>query len=201
MWGTVGIRTQGQRAPHAHLELDSGARVSGPPAVTFVRGLESQGAAAAVGLEEEPHLMVGADDEVWDRGAREAVGRQSVRGVTPPRCRSPALTPGAPRLVHRGWDPHCRPLQPRAGPRPTRACSPGICALTLLPAGVMRAVYTQATGAARVDRRRDTEPHPRGPAFLLGSRAPPFPAETHAPTHEATLSIPPAPQGHVLSEE
>lgn len=52
-------------------------------AVTFVGSLESQGAAAAVALEEEPHLMMGADDEVWDRGTCQAVGREMLRGLHP----------------------------------------------------------------------------------------------------------------------
>lgn len=52
-------------------------------AVTFVRSLEAQGAATAVGLEEEPHLMVGADNEVWDRRTCQAVRRERFRGVHP----------------------------------------------------------------------------------------------------------------------
>lgn len=54
--------------------------------------------------------MVGADDEVWDRGAREAVGRQSVRGMTPPpRCRSPALAPRGPTAHAQGLGPSLLP--------------------------------------------------------------------------------------------
>lgn len=56
-------------------------------AVTFVGSLESQGAAAAVALEEEPHLMMGADDEVWDGGTCQAVGREILSGLHPPRAK------------------------------------------------------------------------------------------------------------------
>lgn len=52
-------------------------------AVTFIGSLESQGAAAAVALEEEPHLMVSADDEVWDGCTCQAVGREIFRGLHP----------------------------------------------------------------------------------------------------------------------
>lgn len=52
-------------------------------AITFIGSLESQGAAAAVTLEEEPHLMMGADDEVWDGRTCQAVGREILRSLYP----------------------------------------------------------------------------------------------------------------------
>lgn len=85
----------------AHLDPKSDSRVSGsappPAAVTFIRSLESQGAAAAISLEEEPHLMVGADNEIWDRRTCQAVRTARFREVPPTLAphrmtRSPALS-------------------------------------------------------------------------------------------------------------
>lgn len=59
-------------------------------AVTFVGSLESQGAAAAVALEEEPHLVMGADDEVWDGGTCQAVGREILSGLHPAKSQGKA---------------------------------------------------------------------------------------------------------------
>lgn len=40
--------------------------------ITFVGGFEAQQVADTVGLEQEPHLVLGADNEVGDGGACEA---------------------------------------------------------------------------------------------------------------------------------
>lgn len=64
-------------------------------AVTFVGSLESQGAAAAVALEEEPHLVVGADDKVWDGRTCQAVGREILSGLHP--AKSQGKAGGEPR--------------------------------------------------------------------------------------------------------
>lgn len=78
------VQAQGLLIPHPDPEaLTPGQVPYSPRAVTFVRGLESQGAAAAICLEEEPHLMVGADNEIWDRCTCQAVRRERFRGVHP----------------------------------------------------------------------------------------------------------------------
>lgn len=59
-------------------------------AVTFIGSLESQGAAAAVALEEEPHLVMGADNEVWDGRTCQAVGREILSGLHPAKCQGKA---------------------------------------------------------------------------------------------------------------
>lgn len=46
--------------------------------ITFVGGFEAQQVADTVGLEQEPHLVLGADDEVGDGGAREAAKKTST---------------------------------------------------------------------------------------------------------------------------
>ena len=80
--GRARIRTQGLLTPSRPQVSDSLA----PPrqSVTFIRSLEAQGAATAICLEEEPHLMVGADDEIWDRRTCQTVRRERFRGVNPP---------------------------------------------------------------------------------------------------------------------
>lgn len=78
------VQAQGLLIPHPDPKaLTPGRAPHSPRAVTFVRGLESQGAATAVCLEEEPHLMVGADNEIWDRRTCQAVRRERFRGVHP----------------------------------------------------------------------------------------------------------------------
>lgn len=65
--------------------LTPGGPTGSPGAVTFVGSLESQGAAAAIRLEEEPHLMVGADNEVWDRRTCQAVRERDLEVRISPR--------------------------------------------------------------------------------------------------------------------
>ena len=79
--GRARIRTQGLLTPRDPKRLTHWL----PPgqSVTFIRSLEAQGAATAICLEEEPHLMVGADDEIWDRRTCQAVRRERFRGVNP----------------------------------------------------------------------------------------------------------------------
>ena len=81
------MRTQGLLIPHPDPKSDPTVSVLAPQEpqepLTFVRSLESQGAATAIGLEEEPHLMVGADNEIWDRRTCQAVRRERFRGMHP----------------------------------------------------------------------------------------------------------------------
>lgn len=76
-------------------------------AVTFIRSLEPQGAATAVGLEEEPHLVVGADDEIWDRGACQAVRRERFREARP--TKAPGKNDGPTDHILRGSGSQARP--------------------------------------------------------------------------------------------
>lgn len=103
------VQAQGSLIPHLDPEALTPGRVPhSPRAVTFVRGLESQGAAAAVRLEEEPHLMVGADNEIWDGRTCQAVRRERFRGVRPTMaphqndCRLKAPTGASRGQAHSG---------------------------------------------------------------------------------------------------
>lgn len=49
--------------------------------ITFVGGFEAQQVADTVGLEQEPHLVLGADDEVGDGGAREAAKKHQQQQI------------------------------------------------------------------------------------------------------------------------
>lgn len=53
------------------------------PGFTFVGGFEAQQVADTVSLEQEPHLVLGADDEVGDGGARQAAKRKKKKSTKP----------------------------------------------------------------------------------------------------------------------